>query len=166
MIIRPATRDDVPSLVALIGDLATYEHEPDAVKIDEQMLADALFADAPVVFANVADDAGTIAGMTIYFRNFSTWTGKLGIYLEDLYVCPGVRGHGVGRALMSALADEARAHGYARIDWSVLDWNETALSFYTSIEAKPMTGWTSYRLDGDALARFGWTDPEPGNVTR
>ena len=155
MIIRPATRDDVPSVVALIGDLATYENEPDAVAIDEQMLADALFADAPVVFANVADDAGAIAGMTVYFRNFSTWTGKLGIYLEDFYVRPEARGRGVGRALMGALADEARAHGYARIDWSVLDWNETALAFYRSIGSKPMTGWTGYRLDGDALARFG-----------
>ena len=155
MIVRAATRDDVASLVALIGDLATYEHEPDAVDIDEQMLADALLSDAPVVFANVADEAGAIVGMTIYFRNFSTWTGKLGIYLEDFYVCPGVRGRGVGRALMGALADEARAHGYARIDWSVLDWNETALGFYTSVGAKPMTGWTGYRLDGDALARFG-----------
>jgi GNAT superfamily N-acetyltransferase len=155
MIVRPAAREDVPSLVALIGALADYERQPDAVEIDEQMLADALFADAPVVFANVADDAGAIAGMTVYFRNYSTWTGKLGIYLEDFYVCPEVRGRGVGRALMAALAEEARAHGYARIDWSVLDWNETALGFYTSIGAKPMTGWTGYRLDGDALARFG-----------
>ena len=159
MIVRPATRDDVPSLVALIADLATYEREPDAVEIDAQMLADALFTNTPVVFANVADDAGGIAGMTIYFRNFSTWTGKLGIYLEDFYVCPEVRGRGVGRALMGALVDEARAHGYARIDWSVLDWNETALGFYASIGAKPMTGWSGYRLEGDALARFGLHGP-------
>jgi GNAT superfamily N-acetyltransferase len=205
MIIRRATKNDVPKLVALIGDLAAYEREPDAVEITEQLLTAALFADAPAVFANVADDGGSIAGMTIYFRNFSTWTGKigifledfyvrpevrghgvgralmgaladearaiagmtvyfrnystwtgkLGIYLEDFYVCPEVRGRGVGRALMAALAEEARAHGYARIDWSVLDWNQTALDFYASIGAKPMTGWTGYRLDGDALASFG-----------
>ena len=155
MIVRPATRDDVPSLIALIRDLAHYERQPDAVEIDEPTLADALFADAPVVFANVADDDGAIAGMTVYFRNFSTWTGRFGIYLEDFYVCPDVRGRGVGRALIGALAEEARTHGYARIDWSVLDWNETALGFYTSIGAQPMVGWTGYRLEGDALAQFG-----------
>ena len=156
MIVRQASEGDIPTLVALIEELATYEREPDAVKIDAQMLAEALFDDTPVVFANVADDGGTIAGMTIYFRNFSTWTGKLGIYLEDFYVRPEARGRGVGRALMVALADEARAGAYARIDWSVLDWNETAIGFYTSIGARPMDGWTGYRLDGEALARFGW----------
>ena len=96
MIIRPATRDDVPTLVDLIGDLATYEREPDAVEVDEQLLTDALFAESPVVFANVADDDGDVLGMTVYFRNFSTWTGRLGIYLEDFYVRPEARGQGVG----------------------------------------------------------------------
>ena len=155
MIVRQASEGDIPTLVALIEELATYEREPDAVKIDAQMLAEALFDDTPVVFANVADDGGTIAGMTIYFRNFSTWTGKLGIYLEDFYVRPEARGRGVGRALMIALAEEARAEAYARIDWSVLDWNHKAIGFYSSIGAKPMNGWTGYRLDGEALARFG-----------
>ena len=158
MIIRPATRDDVPSLVALIGDLAAYEREPDAVEIDEQLLTDTLFADTPLVFANVADDAGVVVGMTIYFLNFSTWTGKLGIYLEDFYVRPEARGRGVGRALMGALADEARSHDYARIDWSVLEWNETAIRFYASLGAAPMDEWTGYRLTGTALAALGSTD--------
>jgi GNAT superfamily N-acetyltransferase len=158
VIVRPATRDDVPALVGLIRDLATYEREPDAVEVDEELLADALFAAEPVVFANVADDDGSVLGMTIYFRNFSTWTGRLGIYLEDFYVRPETRGAGVGRALMAALADEARAHGYARIDWSVLDWNETAIRFYQSIGAVPMDGWTGYRLSGEALAALGSTD--------
>ena len=155
MNIRPAKRDEVATLVGFIHDLATFEREPDAVEVDEQLLAEALFTPAPVVFANVADDAGTVLGATIYFRNFSTWTGRLGIYLEDFYVRPEARGRGVGTALLAALADEARAHGYTRIDWSVLDWNENALRFYRSVGAKPMAGWTGYRLDGDALARFG-----------
>ena len=158
MIVRPATRDDVPTLVALIRDLAVYEREPDAVEVDEEMLAAALFAESPVVFANVADDAGTVLGMTIHFLNFSTWTGRVGIYLEDFYVRPEARGRGVGTALMTALADQARACGYARIDWSVLDWNESAIGFYRSIGARPMTGWSGYRLDGGALAALGSTD--------
>ena len=158
MIVRPATRDDVPTLVALLGALAAYEREPDAVEVDEEMLAAALFAESPVVFANVADDAGTVLGMTIHFLNFSTWTGRVGIYLEDFYVRPETRGRGVGTALMTALADQARACGYARIDWSVLDWNESALGFYRSIGARPMTGWTGYRLDGDALRTFARRD--------
>ena len=155
MIIRPATRDDVPTLVELIVDLATYEREPDAVEVDDRMLGDALFAEHPVVFATVADDGGTVLGMTIHFRNYSTWTGRLGIYLEDFYVRPEARGRGIGRALLAALADEARAHGYARIDWSVLNWNESAIGFYESVGAVPMDEWTGYRLSGEALAAFG-----------
>ena len=158
MIIRAATRGDVPALVGMIRDLATYEREPDAVEVDEALLADALFVDQPVVFANVADDEGRVLGMTIYFRNYTTWTGRLGIYLEDFYVRPESRSGGVGRALMAALAEEAAAHGYARIDWSVLDWNETAIRFYASLGAVPMDGWTGYRLTGEALEALGATD--------
>ena len=155
MIVRRATRDDIPTLVGLIRDLATYEREPDAVEVDDRLLADALFADPPVVFANVADADGAVVGMTVYFRNFSTWTGRLGIYLEDFYVRPEARGQGAGTALLAALADEARTHGYSRIDWSVLDWNESALAFYRSVGATPMSGWTGYRMEGEALAHFG-----------
>ena len=155
MILRAATPADVPVLVELIRDLATYEREPDAVVVDEDMLTDALFTDSPVVFATVADGDGAVLGMAIYFLNFSTWTGRCGIYLEDLYVRPEHRGRGVGRALLAELARTARARGYARVDWSVLDWNESALAFYRSIGARPMTGWTGYRLDGDALDAFG-----------
>ena len=158
MIVRPARRTDVPALVGMIHDLAAYEREPDAVEVDEDQLAEVLFAEAPVVFANVADDDGTVLGMTIYFRNFSTWTGKLGIYLEDFYVRSEARGGGVGRALMGALADEARAHGHARIDWSVLDWNKSAIRFYESVGAVPMDEWTGYRLSGEALASLGSPD--------
>jgi GNAT superfamily N-acetyltransferase len=155
VIIRPATRDDLATLVGLIGDLATFEREPDVVEVTEQLLGDVLFADSPAVFAHVADDGGTVLGMAIHFRNYSTWTGRLGIYLEDLYVRPEARGRGVGRALLVALADEARANGWARIDWSVLDWNEQAIGFYESLGAVAMDGWTGYRLTGEALASFG-----------
>lgn len=155
MILRPATPDDVPALVAMVRDLATFEREPDAVEVDDAMLAAALFTDAPVVFATVADDAGEVLGMAIHFRNFSTWTGRVGIYLEDLYVRPEHRGRGVGRALLADLARTATDRGYARVDWSVLDWNRTAIDVYRSVGARPMTGWTGYRLDGEALERLG-----------
>ncbi len=154
MILRPAVPADVPVLVELIEELAAYEREPDAVEVDASMLADALFTEEPVVFATVADEGGTVVGTAIHFRNFSTWTGRVGIYLEDLYVRPDHRGRGVGRALLADLARSAVDRGYARVDWSVLDWNEPALAFYRSIGAHPMTGWTGYRLDGDALAAF------------
>ena len=101
----------MPALVEMVRDLATFEREPDAVEVDDAMLADALFADAPVVFATVADDGGVVVGMAIHFRNFSTWTGRVGIYLEDLYVRPGHRGRGVGRALLADLARTARGAG-------------------------------------------------------
>jgi len=161
VIVRPATRADLSTLVGLIRDLATYEREPEAVEIDEDLLAAALFAESPVVFANVADDEGVVLGMTVHFRNFSTWTGRLGIYLEDFYVRPEARGRGVGTALLGALAAEARARGYARIDWSVLDWNQSAIRFYESVGAVPMDEWTGYRLTGEALAALGSTD-RPG----
>jgi len=156
--LRPATPSDVPVLVGLIHDLAAYEREPDAVEVDDAMLAQVLFADSPVAFATVAEDAGEVLGMTIHFLNFSTWTGRVGIYLEDFYVRPEHRGRGVGRALLASLARTAGDRGYARIDWSVLDWNEPALGFYRSIGARPMTGWTGYRLDGAALAELGGDD--------
>jgi GNAT superfamily N-acetyltransferase len=158
VILRPAAPADVPVLVQFIHDLATYEREPDAVEVDAPMLAGVLFADSPVAFATVAEDGGEILGMTIHFHNFSTWTGRVGIYLEDFYVRPEHRGAGVGRALLARLARTARDRGYGRVDWSVLDWNESAIGFYRSVGARPMTGWTGYRLDGDALEALGATD--------
>ena len=151
MILRDAIPADVPVLVGLIRELAAYEREPDAVEVDGTMLDAALFCEDPVVSATVADDGGTVVGMAVHFRNFSTWTGRVGIYLEDLYVSPDHRGRGVGRALLVHLARSARDQGYGRVDWSVLDWNEPALGLYRSVGARPMTGWTGYRLDGDAL---------------
>jgi GNAT superfamily N-acetyltransferase len=150
-VIRPATRADASSLVQLVRDLAEYERSAGAVDLDEDLLAAALFVESPAVFAHVAEEAGEVVGMAIWFRNFSTWTGRHGIYLEDLFVRPAWRGRGVGRALLAALASVAVEAGYARLDWSVLDWNEPALAFYRSLGAVPMDEWTGYRLTGDAL---------------
>jgi len=160
VILREATSVDVPPLVQMVRDLAEYEREPDAVQMDDAMLAAALFADDPVVFATVAEVGGEVVGMAIHFRNFSTWTGRVGIYLEDLYVRPEHRGRGVARALVGHLAATARDRGYGRIDWSVLDWNGSAIHFYDSLGAVPMDGWTGYRLSGEALAALAAGQPE------
>jgi GNAT superfamily N-acetyltransferase len=149
--IRPASEDDVEALVQLIHDLAEYERSPESVKIDGAQLRTALFCPAPTVFAHVAEEGGGIVGMAVWFLSFSTWTGRTGIALEDLYVRPEARGAGVGRALLARLAGIAHQAGYGRIDWSVLDWNEPALSFYRSLGAVPMDGWTGYRLSGEPL---------------
>lgn len=156
--IRPAVNDDVDALVALIGDLAEYERSPDSLQIEPGQLRTALFGDSPTVFAHVADDGDRIVGMAIWFLNFSTWTGRSGIYLEDLYVRPEGRSQGIGRALLAALASIAVQAGYGRIDWSVLDWNELAIRFYRSVGAAPMDEWTGYRLSGEALAALGSAD--------
>ncbi len=136
----------------LVRDLATYERSPGSALMGPDELAGALFAERPAVFAHVAEVGGVVAGMAIWFLNFSTWTGHHGIYLEDLYVRPDHRSHGVGRALVRELAALAVAEGYSRIDWSVLDWNEPALTFYRSLGAAAMDEWTGYRLTGDALS--------------
>jgi ribosomal protein S18 acetylase RimI-like enzyme len=153
--IRAATTDDVDALVGLIHELAEYEGYPDAVRIDRDMLAGALFGAAPTVFALVAEVEGSVEGMAIWFLTFSTWTGRNGIYLEDLYVRPDARGSGLGRALLTELARIAVGRGYGRIDWSVLTWNELALGFYRSLGAEPMDEWIGYRLSGEALGALG-----------
>jgi GNAT superfamily N-acetyltransferase len=156
--IRPAVDGDVETLVQLIHDLAEYERSPASVEIDPDQLRAALFGDSPTVFAHVAEEDGRILGMAIWFLNFSTWTGRSGIYLEDLYVRPEGRARGIGRALITRLAAIAHQAGYGRIDWSVLDWNEPALRFYRSLGAVPMDEWIGYRLSGEALAALGSTD--------
>lgn len=156
--VRPAHTGDVGALVGLICELATYEREPDAVETDEERLAATLFSEAPTVFAHVAEDRGDVVGMAIWFLTYSTWTGRNGIYLEDLFVRPAHRGHGVGRALLSELAAIASERGYTRLDWSVLDWNQSAVRFYRSLGAVPMDEWMGYRLSGEALAALGSTE--------
>jgi len=153
--IRPATPADIPAILQLIVDLAVYEREPDAVKATVAGLTATLFGPTPSAEAIVAELAGAVVGVALFFTNFSTWSGRNGIYLEDLYVRPEARGTGLGKALLQRLAALAVARGCARVEWSVLDWNAPAIDFYRSLGAVPKDEWTVYRLDGDALARFG-----------
>ena len=150
--IRPARPGDEHDILRLIRQLADYEREPDAVEATADDLRGHLFADDPRVFAHVAEQDGRIVGIAVWFLNFSTWTGRHGIYLEDLFVDPTVRGGGVGRALVRALAAEAVARGCARLEWAVLDWNASAKDFYRSLGARHNETWEPWRLDGEALA--------------
>jgi GNAT superfamily N-acetyltransferase len=153
--VRPATPADVPAILQLIVDLAVYEREPDAVKATVAGLTATLFGPAPTAEAIVAEADGTVVGMALFFTNYSTWSGRNGIYLEDLYVTTEARGSGLGKALLARLAALAVERGCARLEWSVLDWNEPAIGFYRSIGAVPKDEWTVYRLDGAALAALG-----------
>ena len=149
--IRRARPGDEHDILRLIHALASYERAPDAVKATPEGLAALLFVDAPKVFAHVAEADGAVVGIAVWFFNFSTWTGRHGLYLEDLFVDPAVRGGGVARALFEALADEAKAHDCVRLDWGVLDWNDLAKGFYRRLGARHMEGWEPWRLDGEAL---------------
>ena len=150
--IRPATRADVPRIHELIRELADYERSVDQVTATEEDLARALFRPDPAVFAHVAVAGGEVFGFALWFVNFSTWLGQHGIYLEDLYVTPAMRGRGHATALLAELADLCVRRGYGRLEWWVLDWNELARGFYRSINAVAMTEWTVHRLAGQALA--------------
>jgi ribosomal protein S18 acetylase RimI-like enzyme len=153
--IRPARPSDVAVLLELIRELAEYERAAEEVEIDLTMLERALFGPEPSAFARVATTPGDlVVGMALYYRSFSTWTGLPGIYLEDLYVRPSHRGLGLGKALLACLASTAVEEGCARLEWSVLDWNEPAIAFYRSIGAVPTDEWTRYRLAGPALGDF------------
>ncbi len=152
MLVRPAKPADVPAMLALIRELAAYEREPDAVSMTQEQLSDALFRRHPHVFGHVAESDGSVFGLALWFLNFSTWEGTHGVYLEDVYVVPSMRGQGAGRALLRALADVCLHNGYARLELSVLDWNLPAIGFYRSVGAVGMDDWTVQRVDGDALA--------------
>lgn len=150
-VLRPAAEGDVAGILALIHALAVYEREPDAVDNTVDALRESLFGGDPRVFAHVVDRGGEIVGIAIWFLTYSTWTGRHGIWLEDLYVEEACRGSGYGRALMSALAELCVLRGYGRFEWTVLDWNAPSIAFYRSLGAAPMDEWTTQRLTGDAL---------------
>ncbi|MBN8813522.1 MULTISPECIES: GNAT family N-acetyltransferase [Sphingomonas] len=148
--IRTATPDDVPLILDLVRELALYEREPDAVVATEAMLHDALFA-RRVAESLIAELDGRPVGFALFFHNFSTWTGKPGIYLEDLYVTPDARGAGAGKALLRHLAGIALDRDCGRFEWAVLDWNTPAIDFYRAMGAQAMEEWTVQRVTGDAL---------------
>ena len=151
--VRAARESDVAQIHRLIIDLATYERAADEVRSTPDQLRDALFGPQPAAYALVAESGDEVVGFALYFRNFSTWEGVHGIYLEDLYVAPEHRGSGLGKALLTALAEIAVQRGYARLEWAVLDWNQPSIEFYRALGAVPMEEWTVYRLAGPALHR-------------
>ncbi len=152
--ILPATPDDVPLLLDLVRELAEFERLLHAVDADEALFHDALFGARPACEAVIARLHGEPVGFALYFHNFSTFRGRRGLYLEDLYVRPTARGRGVGKALLVHLAAIALQRGCARFEWSVLDWNERAIAFYRSMGAEPMDEWTVFRVSGEALGRL------------
>ncbi len=152
--IRPARRADVPTIAELIRGLADYERLSEHVTLNEARLEEHLFGKHRFAEVLLAEDAGTIGGFALFFHNYSTFLGQPGIYLEDLFVRPELRGLGHGKALLVVLAELAVKRGCGRLEWSVLNWNEPALRFYQSLGAKPLGGWTTYRLTGDELAKL------------
>lgn len=151
--IEAVREQDVPLLLRLIKALADYERLSGEVVATEELLRDALFGPAPSAEATLAYVGSDAVGFAVWFYNFSTFVGRPGLYLEDIFVMPEWRGHGVGRALIGHLARLAVTRGCGRMEWAVLDWNEPALRFYRTIGAQAMDGWTVYRLTGDALNR-------------
>jgi GNAT superfamily N-acetyltransferase len=149
--IRAAAPADVPLVLRFVRELAAYEREPDAVVATEADFHAALFGPRPTAEAVIAEDGAQPLGFALFFHNFSTWTGKPGLYLEDLYVTPAARGRGVGKALLAHLARTAVDRGCARLEWAVLDWNEPAIAFYRSLGAVAMGKWTVNRVTGPAL---------------
>ncbi len=151
-VLRVAQRDDVDGILACIRHLAEYEKEPDAVANTATLLEGSLFGAEPRVFCHVVERDSVVVGIAIWFLTYSTWTGRHGVWLEDLYVQEAQRGRSYGKALIASLAEVCVARGYSRLEWTVLDWNAPSIAFYRSIGAEPMTEWTTQRLTGGALA--------------
>jgi GNAT superfamily N-acetyltransferase len=152
--IRNAVRDDLPLIAQFIRDLADYERLADEVRFDEAVLGDRLFGARPYAEVLIGEIDGSPQGFALFFHNFSTFEGKPGVYLEDLFVRPEARGSGLGKALLAALACIAVERDCARLEWWVLDWNDPAIQFYKKLGAKPMDEWTTFRVDGDALQQL------------
>ena len=159
LVIRRAEPRDVADTLRLIVALAVYEREPDAVMATEQSLAQTLFGPNAQVFAHVAELDGRVEGIALWFQTYSTWTGRPSLYLEDLFVSEALRGTGAGRSLFQALAREAKARDCARIDWAVLDWNDSAKEFYSHIGARRGEGWEPWRIEGAALEALASATP-------
>jgi GNAT superfamily N-acetyltransferase len=152
MVIRRARPDEAGLVLSLIRELAEYERLLHEVEATEQMIAEALFAANPRLYCDVAEWDGEVAGFAVWFINFSTFSGRSGIYLEDLFVRPALRGRGIGKALLSHLARQCVANGWSRLQWSVLDWNTPSIEFYKSLGAVMLDEWTVCKVGGKALA--------------
>jgi len=156
--IRPAVVEDVPVILELIRELATYERAPNEVTATEEQLVEVLFGKRPAAEVLLAFEAKSPVGFAVFFHNFSTWLGRPGLYLEDLFVKPEKRGKGYGRALLVDLAKIARDRGCGRMEWAVLNWNESAIKFYRALGAKPLDEWTVFRLTRDGIATLAQSD--------
>lgn len=156
--IRPARPGDEKLLIDLIRELAVYEKAPEEAVATPELIHQALFGERPTAEAVIAEWDGQPAGFALFFHNFSTWLGKPGLYLEDLFVREAMRGKGIGKALLLHLAGIARERGCGRMEWSVLDWNSPAIDFYQSLGARPQSEWTIYRLDANALSALDTPD--------
>ena len=152
--IRFARKEDSPRIHALIKDLAEYEKAPLEAKATLEQINESLFSEDPHAYCHVVEVDGTVVGISIWFLNYSTWLGKPGIYLEDLYIDPAHRGKGFGLALLKELAMICVERDYERLQWWVLDWNEPSIEFYKSLGAEAMDEWTVYRVSGDALKKL------------
>src|SRR5438270_13574594 len=157
LLIRPATVADVPIILELLRALATYERAPNEVTATEKGFIEVLFGKKPAAEVLLAFENETAVGFAVFFHNFSTWLGRPGLYLEDLFVRPEDRGKGYGRALLVALAKVARERSCGRMEWAVLDWNEPAIEFYRKLGAKPMDEWTVFRLTRDGIVKLADT---------
>jgi len=154
-VIRYAVTEDAPRILQLIKDLAEYERAPLEAKATLEQIEETIFADKPTAFCHVAEDNGLVVGISIWFLNYSTWLGKPGIYLEDLYIDPAYRSKGYGLALLKELGKICVERDYERLQWWVLDWNEPSIEFYRSLGAVPMDEWTVFRVSGQALKKLG-----------
>jgi diamine N-acetyltransferase len=152
--IRRARADEAGLVYNFVRELAEYEKLSHEVEATEADIAEALFGDSPVLFCDIAEWDGEPAGFAVWFVNFSTFSGRHGIYLEDLFVRPALRGKGIGKALLVHLANQCVANGWSRLQWAVLDWNAPSIEFYKSLGAVMMDEWTICRLSGEALARL------------